>query len=90
MFPQVLYQVVAVRHLSRMRQCAFHRIRVSTGAIPADYVNFLMALQPGQDGFSGAIWQQIERLSGLIVRSIGAVIRPVQALMSERRQYVMA
>ena len=73
MFPQVLYQVVAVRNLSRMRQCAFHRIRVSTGAIPADHVNFLVTLQPGKDGFSRAIWQEIKRPARLKIDQNGSV-----------------
>jgi len=36
-------------------------IRIGTGAIPADHVNFLVTLQPRQDGFSRAIWQEIKR-----------------------------
>src|SRR6266704_3145555 len=76
MFTQVLDEVVPISDLRRMRQCSLHCIRVSTGAIPADHVNFLVLLQPGEDGFSGAIGHEIERLAGLKIDQNGSIPVP--------------
>ena len=56
MFTQVLDEVVPISDLRRMRQCSLHGIRVRTGAIPADHFNFLVPLEPRQDGFSRAVY----------------------------------
>src|SRR6266705_1551379 len=76
MFTQVLDEVVPISDLRRMRQCSLHCIRVSIGAIPADHVNFLVLLQPGEDGFSGAIGQEIEWLAGLKIDQNGSIPVP--------------
>src|SRR5450755_600927 len=65
MFTQVLDEVVPISDLRRMRECPLHGIRVSTGAIPAHHVNFLVFREPGEDCFGGAICQEIERLASL-------------------------
>jgi hypothetical protein len=72
-FAQVLHQVIVVRHLSGMRQRPLHGICIGTGAIPADHVNFLVTLQPGKDGFSRAIWQEIKRPARLKIDQNGSV-----------------
>src|SRR5712691_8192648 len=76
MFTQVLDEVVPICDLRRMRQRSLYRIRVGTGTIPADHVNFLVFLQPGQDRFSGAVWQEIERLAGLKIDQDGSIPVP--------------
>ena len=65
MLPQVLTQVKPISDLGRMRQCSLDRIRISTGPVSAHYFNFLVTLEPGENGISGAIRQQIEWPVGL-------------------------
>src|SRR5712692_8561217 len=49
---------------------------VSTRAIPADHVNFLVTFQPGEDGFSSAVRYQIERVPCFQVDQNGSVAVP--------------
>src|SRR5258708_17942310 len=65
--------MIAVRYLGGMGQRSFDGIRIGAGAIPAHHVNFLVTLQPGQDGISRAIWQEIERAPCFQVDQDGSV-----------------
>src|SRR5258708_39134711 len=59
-----------------MRQGSFDGIRIGTGSVSADDFNFLVILQPGQDRFSSAVWQEIEWLAALKVDQNGSVAVP--------------
>src|SRR5712692_7267677 len=67
MVAQILDEMVAIRHLSRMRQDPAHCIRKSTGPIPADHLNFWMRGEPRHDHFSSTIWQELKGLARLNV-----------------------
>src|SRR5579863_1707845 len=73
MVAQVLHQMIAVCHLNGLWQRPVDCIRIGTGAVSADHFNFLVACEPGQDGISSAVRQEIERLASFDVHQKRAV-----------------
>ncbi len=60
MISQILDEVVAIGHLSRMRQDLAHGFCKAIGPIPADDLNLWMSGEPGRNRFGGPVCQEIE------------------------------